>query len=218
MATVINRVTYFNIGGGGRKQCSSLYMNSGGSRKTITSAYGNINGSKKQIYPYSTSTIYTWNKYNRVTTTSGGTITKTPRSTTGSNSSYYLYAGETIYWSASPDVDSNGYLYFDNVYYYNGDPYNSDKDFLNTLSKLYWAANDSNPIPPGSCWYGSQLTEAGYDSWGEYFVRPTHTVSTTPKVTTHSKGSTYYGTVTSTNRNAYPDNSYSGSYWYVFVS
>ena len=83
MATVINRATYFNIGGG-RKQCSSLYMNSGGSRKTITSAYGNVGGSRKQIYPYSattSTTYYYWDRYELVTT---GSVSTT------STGSYYI--------------------------------------------------------------------------------------------------------------------------------
>ena len=51
------------ISGGGSRTLTSLYMNSGGSRKTTSSAYGNINGTRKQIFPYSATITYTWNRY-----------------------------------------------------------------------------------------------------------------------------------------------------------
>ena len=34
--------------------------------------------------------------------------------------------------------------------------------------------------------------------------------------TTYSRGTTQYSDVTSTSRGGYPDNNYSGSYWYVY--
>ena len=65
MATVntVTRAVYCNIGGGGQRNCSSLYNNISGTRKTVSSAYGNINGSRKQIFPYAYKTTYSYKQY-----------------------------------------------------------------------------------------------------------------------------------------------------------
>ena len=49
---------------------------------------------------------------------------------------------------------------------------------------------------------------------GKYLVTYSRTASIVDN-NNYYKGSTSYGTVTSTNRNSYPTNGRSGSYWYV---
>ncbi|MCL2788776.1 MAG: hypothetical protein FWD59_09875, partial [Micrococcales bacterium] len=63
--------------------------------------------------------------------------------------------------------------------------------------------------------YSGTATRANSWQYTSDGVLWTHYITATAK-TTQSRGSTYYGTVTSTSSTAYPQNGASGSYWYVY--
>lgn len=76
-------------------------------------------------------------------------------------------------------------------------------------SDYEWRWSDNS-----DCWaacdkYVWDEDESAYDA---YDMRIYNVGTTSP----YSAGTTSYGTVESENRSAYPDNSYSGSYWYVY--
>ena len=190
---------------------TSLYINSGGSRKTTSSAYANISGTRKQIFPLSTSLVYTWNKYNIVYTQA--VITEELRA---SNGNWLVYDGDTFYTSDSLWE----YGLYSPTAIYIPDHYN----FSMSQFKKYWSMTDTSDDGYmgwiGFVARGGEYVNSVWASWapGGYMgeIRNAYMITGyTPA--SYSKGSTNYGTVTSTNRYAYPDNNYSGSYWYVFV-
>ena len=202
MATVINRVTYFNIGGG-QRQCSSLDMNSGGSRKTISSAYGNISGSRKQIFPYSATTIYTWNRYNLVQDYSRNVVNNGPINTSS------ITPGSRLWYGSSYTFTSDGYFILINANYLSCPQYLSG--LMSTLSYMYWFDNsDSSNPPTRSLNYGISSVNGSTITTRDFLSLSSYSPS-------YSIGS-YIDQATSSSRTAYPDNNYSGSYWYVFVS
>ncbi|CDZ74883.1 Hypothetical protein ING2D1G_0724 [Peptoniphilus sp. ING2-D1G] len=70
--------------------------------------------------------------------------------------------------------------------------------------------NDKTNVRPSAKSYIDQSGNTRYYPvvlYDEYY---------TEQVFSHYSQGSYIGTVTSTNRNAYPDNNYSGSYWYVY--
>ena len=187
---------------------------------TSRSAYpdNNYSGSYWYVYAGSTSTgptVYKWNRYTKNTTTSGGGITKQARTGQPVNWSTYVYEGDTILYSTSPTVPYSGVIQFQNSIEFRTDNF----DYIsNLLSTCYWCVEswDNQPVVMGSVWYGNRTDYAGYDNSGEYHFNPTHTISSaTPGTSTISQGS-YIDQVSSTSRNAYPDNNYSGNYWYVY--
>ena len=192
-------------------------MNYGGSRKTISSAYGNVSGSRKQIYPYSATTTYTWNKYSVKTNTTSGEITATIRSGNTANFGYCIYEGQTFRYGSNSSIiaGTNTYITFPNSITITSSNYDQISD-LAWCS--FWTTYDEHPTPPAHCWYNNVKDYAGYNSSGIYQLYPNHTVTARAGSVSYSRGSTSYGTVTSTDRNTYPDNGKSGSYWYIFVS
>ena len=96
-------------------------------------------------------------------------------------------------------------------------------EFKMSQFKKYWSMTDTTTNDGGQ-WIGfvargGTYNNSVYASWtGGYAGQITNAYMITGYTpASYSKGSTNYGTVTSTNRYAYPDNNYSGSYWYVFV-
>ena len=211
---------YSNIGGG-RRQFASLYDNIGGSRKTISSAYGNINGSRKKIYPEVT---YYWNVY---TYNPGGlsfTATKVYSAVNDisydvflmNRTWYYCYNGDcTIYNNGTPDC----YVHMHNfTEVHIGDM----RDFGLTYGHCYVSPLLSSP--GGNIYAKNYLSSAGqkvyfmmgidYSSSGDNFYNTGGGYFTSTQT---SAGWVYSHQVSSTNRNAYPDNGESGSYKYSYA-
>ena len=209
--TVINRATYFNIGGGGQKSCSSLYMNSGGSRKTISYAYANVGGSRKQIFPYDATTTYTykWRRYTTSTTTSStsGQTLVIPES--------YLGTTYAVLYDSLPSYNSNGFI-LDGSY----------TGFQNLTYNAYIGANGGSYFGFASNSETDDLMEGGtvyVDT--VYYINDIGSISgstlqVSRNVTIYELTvtiSSSYTTVTSSNRNKYPDDGVSGSYYYEYI-
>ena len=62
-----------------------------------------------------------------------------------------------------------------------------------------------------------QVDEDGDNNTESLYDMPNVLYTYANEIVTYSKGTTSYGQVTSTNRSAYPDNNYSGDYWYVYA-
>ena len=171
-------------------------MNSGGSRKTTSSAYANIGGSRKQIFPLLQETIYTWNRYYKT------------------SSSY----------ETSSSVAQHGASFYDTEYVIDRIQYYiSGTSFIITSANNaglvplggngYWITNSSESIPSST----GYLYRGGGFVWHYDNVYTNNSTLYVYTITTSYKKGSYINQVTSTNRNAYPDNNYSGSYWYEFV-
>ena len=218
--TVVNRVTYFNIGGGGQRTCSSLYMNSGGSRKTISSAYGNISGSRKQIFPYSETTIYTytWEEWSYDTYTSDPfDYVYNAEEIDGDQSENFAYP--TFYYSKTGYYGSGNTLYLDNPITGSGG-YGGNMPNTPASSPFYvlqgngWGAISSQSH--SSFGTRTHIMEFYKTKNGIFALQIIYAYYQGSSTTHYTQGSTYYGTVSSTNRDAYPDNGYSSGYWYVY--
>ena len=190
-------------------------MNSGGTRKSISSAYANISGTRKQIFPYSATTIYTWNKYNVNESISLG-------------SGYSGYS-VSLDWGG-PDAESaifygSSYTISGSEFYISGESeidlstYNASavKGLKNTLSNKYWQYrhNYSDGVYRGTLLYGCTNVSCSSGNPASFTCSKYYT-SDSVTITT-SRGS-YIGQVTSSNKSTYPTDGVSGSYWYVFVS
>ena len=176
-------------------------MNSGGSQKTISSAFANISGSQKQIFP----PIYTWERYNTKKYLISGGVDN------GSTSSWHY----PVSWAEECEV----YEVY-NFTIVTGSPYGIRMDSYSFYGYLsggvpsgYWI--DSTPDALASwIWYGDYVSREpdslGNDGYMLY--------STAYGINGNYKKvkDTYQDMVTSTNRNAYPDDGISGSYYYVF--
>ena len=190
---------------------TSLYNNIGGSRKTISSAYGNISGSRKQIFPYSTTTTYTWYKY---TISEESYINESYESTdidiydsamneTGSTVYYgssYTTSGNKVRLTGVSSVSRSNFLTIGSDKMYSGYVFR-DSGF---------GSETSVTLSAGYSTYLTSFYKNSSSIWADGYVNFTCYVFKT--------AGSYLGQVTSTNRSAYPDNNYSGSYWYVFVS
>lgn len=159
-------------------------------------------------------TVYVWNKYSR---TANYTVSSSSVSSISVSSSEKL-----IFTSRNPS-------YFGE----NGQGVIKASDIMDTVAgsssgeistDTYMMKVSSSATAPykSSTWY--EVYSGKYDTW--YLLSGTlttrdedgtkHSFYRHGYTTTYSKGATSYGTVESENRSAYPDNSYSGSYWYVY--
>ena len=202
------------ISGGGLKTLTSLYNSIGGSRKTTSSAYANINGSRKQIFPYSATTIYTWNRY----------YTETEYSTR-----YHLWTNYEEYYPYDDKLANyGGNLYYGTNYSISGSVIKltgvktvnrSGGSWSIPSGSYYWLEKGSGTFgciqsmdmstyeyDQVTLWYGDIMDEY-LDMYIFQRIEEEETV----------KGE-LRDQVTSSSRNTYPDNGVSGSYWYVFVS
>ena len=232
MAT-INSALYSNIDGG-NKLLRYLYNNIEGVRKNTNVMYGNLDGSSRQVFPISVteeetvaggSTVYTWNKYN---------ITKIPKLyySSGNNfSDIHFLRADKIWKINSYNVCLNSKKTYGDIEIVSCELYGTFGDFINRTipDSVIWVYSSSNPtgklvnthggLHGNTVFCGGTFDtiecddgDSGYGTCiyaynvREYFVRQED-----------GKGSTSYGTVTSTSRSAYPDNNYSGSYWYVYA-
>ena len=179
-------------------------MNSGGTRKSISSAYANISGTQKQIFPLLQESIYVWNKYNVVSSSSS---TGSPYvSVYSSNSNVYNGEGANIFYADGYQIELYNGSY---MFYFNDFSHAGTTPDMAILPDGYWIYSSSE--------YQSRIYSGGtWDYTNSCVTGATIYTISTRTTTTYSKGSTLYGQVTSTNRYAYPDNSYSGSYWYVY--
>lgn len=220
---------YTNINGT-RKEFVLLYSNINGTKKSINQMYANINGSRKQIF----SKYYVWNKYNRISRTTPGTYER--QETQFGTITGWNYnpngAGEYAFYTSESNIRvyDDKYLELRNCSWIRDWEYDN---FVSVLSGKTWSVYSSTYSWSGGEWSSTMIYEANelkygvvsndpyYWDWDDYsgrlLVKYKYRITSTP-VTTYEKGNTNYGLVYSTNRNAYPDNSYSGSYWYVFLS
>jgi hypothetical protein len=226
MATVINRAIYSNVGGA-QKRVTALYDNIGGARKTMSAAYANISGTRKQIHPYSTSTVYTWQKYSIRTSTSWSENTEDisyrgsgaedlweaiPRNTT-------LYYSTTGFTKSGNTVSLSNYktsqvstsfgvsdLFDFEFYIFIFDYFSSSKQ-AGTYHSISLPEDNKSTV------YIYEFLPCSSD--GSIFGRTRYELTLNQNI---SKGSTSYGTVTSSSKSAYPTNGAQDGYWYVFVS
>lgn len=100
--------------------------------------------------------------------------------------------------------------------YYLDNPTRSKGDtFITTIGGS--SVSSYNRDSYGTYYFSSTVYDEAGNRWsGQSGVWFDWSGCDTPTSYTYSKGTTSYGTVTSTNRSAYPDNNYSGSYWYVY--
>ena len=180
-------------------------------RKAVKAYIGDENGFAKQFWPnivytwerYAiiNTTYYYWNKYNRVSNSvyeysmtrySDGNTRTCPRSTIYYGTHLNSFNTSTGYW----DIERTGSI-----------------NRLNSAGCGYFGYS-SRPTTV------YRISSVSYDSSqkadiveSQFYAKQT---GKTLVSTTYSKGSTSYGEVSSTNRSAYPDNNYSGSYWYVY--
>jgi hypothetical protein len=152
---------------------------------------------------YSIKSTYKWDKYSCNSsyhiTRYYNPITKSSTSTfgtfasTGTAYSDYGFSESKGFYGTGSTInsaynDATGYYYF----------YDSN-DYVYTM-----VVQGSALLANGMTYYQYSLaTVAACSTEGTY---------------TYSKGSTSYGTVTSTSRNTYPDNDKSGDYWYIYKS
>ena len=180
---------------------TSLYGNVGGTRKSISSAYANISGTRKQIYPYSSTVVYTykWNRY---------TYTYTADSWSGN--SFPTGSGYGLSFSSSEDR-----LYTSSSL--TSDPYNENIPMMSNYREVYWSKSFSTSQL--DTFFGPEYTYpfiyTGVRSYRNGILVPE------TKVTTYYPGGytlgSYVDSPTSTYRYQYPDNGISGSYWYVYA-
>ena len=188
---------------------TSLYANIGGSRKTISSVYCRKSGSRKQIYPYNNQTVYYWDCYNVIKTESG-TATRDYLEEYSSSGSFVM--GYTFWYGNSATLMEDGTISLYPGDFVSPQPDNSDGSIGRYMSESGSDGLNINDVyvdwyhtynPTGSvytCYYSTKLR-----------VR-TETYTTYD----YSCGSTYYGQVSSTNKNYYPKNDVSGDYWYIY--
>ena len=196
-------------------------MNNGGSRKTISSAYGNVSGTRKQIYPYSSSTVYTytWEKYSvnsskEVIFNSEGTSGYTIGQYSDENMLCYnpFYYGTDIEYSGG---------YYTLVDYESGYGTVNGREYITYPSGLAYSIVDYTENTYGQMYLGPVYrisSSSSFEIWaGDYSdLDNYYTIYSLEYGTVYSCGSTYYGTVTSTSSSTYPKNGKSGSYWYIY--
>ena len=204
-------------------------MNSGGSRKTISSAYANISGTRKQIHPYSTTTVYTYTWY-RYSYTYQDTTTQGINTTLTEHKGEYLHlkqsdscpwtstsSGYKIMWE--DDYREYAFAIISNSGTCVASPYVGGNG--SPAWGVFLSSSEANQMQKSSSYYCYKPT-IFYGSGG-LCVKNSYTTTITGVSSgvyyTYSKGyvkGSTYTTVTSNNRNAYPDNGASGSYWYEY--
>ena len=205
------------IGTGTSRRIRQLYVGSGNVARRVKAAYVGVGGSARKFWPI----LYKWNRYEV-----NSTVQYTP----------YVRSDEVIEFGRWTEFGQYSLIYSYDTYVYGG----------NFLYRLYSGERFPDPdcvddLPNGTTFYafeywvgynGGSLSYIRADfglnssatdgtmvefikqsgSYGGTVRRRIHTYS---KQTVTSAGS-YIDQVTSENRNAYPDNGVSGSYWYVF--
>lgn len=130
------------------------------------------------------------------------------------SSSAYPYA--TFVWADDPDeyLDA-GMQRYPSV----GNTYTGD---ITLSSAGVWADNTIYKAADSGYWGGHQYNDSGYwvcISLGSNAIYPgssNYEIEEWRTTTDYSQGSTDYGPIASANSGDYPQNSYSGSYWYVY--
>lgn len=164
--------------------------------------------------------LYVWEKFNRVSSTTGYRDTKTATTLGEGNEpssgdtyttlSFNSSTGAYTLSGASNDIIVQGFGTY------------SVWECVSQLGIIGGLLDESGNYGYSAGYkyfkYGSNYYEfrepvsnANHDSYSVY----KHTAS---PITSYSKGTLSYGYVTSTSSTAYPDNSYSGSYWYVRIA
>ena len=221
--TVVNCATYFNIGGGGQKQCSSLYMNSGGTRKSISYAHANITGVRKQIFPYSVTTTYTytWERWsvNETQTDAFDYVYDAEEDIDDYGDYSENFSYPTCYYSKTGFYGSGNTLYLENPVTSTKGSFgipqtSSSSPFYALQGQGFGAISYESHSRAGS---RTHILEFYCTKNGIFPIQIIYAYYTGGASTIYSKGSSYYGTVTSTNSTEYPSDGYSGGYWYVYI-
>lgn len=130
------------------------------------------------------------------------------------------YTWRSFTWNTSDA--RNGNFYWNAVHWY----MNTQTGEISTSYRAGWIESPYRIHNGQGAWWGSAGTtrpvqyNSGMDSM--YTTTPLvdatnhNNIRTTTTTTEYSRG-TYNGSVTSPNRNTYPDNGRSGSYWYVYI-
>ena len=204
-------------------------MNSGGSRKTTSSAYGNIGGSRKQIYPASITYTYKWNRY--YIASSGGGV---ELYTYSSNTTLHVNDPRGIQYSSSYVLENASFEPYDS-----GLPAGHINRWRFTITSAT-SKTISLGYTPSGYWYVSNMSSGyiGYQGhepivytsngsfydvsdtegtaeYNEVYAIDVATYHYREKAAIESAGS-YIDQVSSTTRNAYPDNGSDGTYWYIY--
>lgn len=130
------------------------------------------------------------------------------------SSSAYPYA--TFVWADDPDeyLDA-GMQRYPSV----GNTYTGD---ITLSSAGVWADNTIYKAADSGYWGSRMYSDSGYwvcislGSSASYPGSSNYEIEEWRTTTDYSQGSTNYGHIASANSGAYPQNSYSGSYWYVY--
>ena len=130
------------------------------------------------------------------------------------SSSAYPYA--TFVWADDPvEYRDAGMERYPSV----GNTYSGD---ITLSSAGVWADNTIYKAADSGYWGGRMYSDSGYwvcISLGSSAIYPgssNYEIEEWRTTTNYSQGSTDYGPIASANSGAYPQNSYSGSYWYVY--
>jgi len=159
----------------------------------VTDSLGNTN---KKTATAKTQ-LYTWSKYN---TTSTKVYSYSISPTETSLSSYCRFKGNSNYYKNTKIVFNNttGRLTFNTCTTVRGSSMSGGYSSYVSSDRTYYYR------------FGTRSSNCG---GYYYYCAYLFTISSSD---VFSKGSTSYGTVTSTSASTYPTNGYSGSYWYVY--
>lgn len=169
---------------------------------------------------------YTWNKYSRNSSTSV--------QFRDYNSGGYLDGNpDLIIWkinSYSADTSDRDETVMHPTATYRINIISATKigrmDSVTSLPSGYYTLDGSEDVAPKWCnvmYKGPssiverQVDEDGDNNTESLYDMPSVLYTYADEIVTYSKGSTSYGAVTSSSRSAYPDNNYSGDYWYVYA-
>ena len=169
----------------------------------ITDSSGNIIWQK----------LYVWEKFNRAQTLSGYTRSSTS-TTISAPSSGHMYTSLSFNSSTGAfTLGGDQSKSFNDAEYFGITDYWESYNIGLEVTILGDYNDGYKYFKSGSNYYAlkSRLTRPYPDSISvyKYTASPSYT---------YSKGTVSYGYVTSTSSTAYPDNSYSGSYWYVKIA
>ena len=167
--------------------------------------------------------IYNWNRYNRVTT-----VTYTWNRYNLNSTTTYIWNRYNLNTSYSYQLQASGtttwYILFNRAVFtsvYASSPNTISGNGATTVQGIIGYGNDTSGLigywvinnDPYRADTALQISSARRVNNTQLTV--TGTLYEQVSIPQYSAGSAA-GTVSSTNRSAYPDNSYSGSYWYVY--
>lgn len=173
--------------------------------RKIAKAYAGVGGVARQVWPRCTwqryavedLTTYYWDKYSAVATTEY----------TGGVSVRYTTGSQTVTWSPKyprndPPRINTDRMIWDNLASGTWDGWDAPGDWIVRSTSLNY-----------NCYYVTSLEQASGSAMRFTYSR----IAVAETQTIYSKGTTYYGQVSSTNAGAYHPDNYSGGYWYTYT-